>query len=68
MVEHDLKRECLQFGCASHSCFKEDCKTCGFYREEAQRRKELPLIEDEDGIRRKIIRRKKNDGLPGNET
>lgn len=60
MVEGDLKRVCLQFGCASHSYFREDCKTCGFFKEEAQRRKELPLIEDEDGIRRKIIRRKNN--------
>lgn len=52
-----LIQQCLQFGCPSHSDIREDCRNCGFFREEALRRKNIPLTEDEDGTRRKVIRR-----------
>ena len=61
MTDYNIVRDCTQHGCASHSYFREDCRTCGFFKKEAQRRKELPLVEDEDGISRKIIRRTKDE-------
>ena len=66
LVSVDLIRECIMQGCDSHEKIKEDCLHCGFYRAEAQKRKELPLVKDQDGGLRKIVRRKRND--QGNDT
>lgn len=52
--------------CSNPSCTTgpgNDCKLCGFNMEEAERRKTLPLIADENGIRRKYVGKHiKNDG------
>lgn len=60
LVSVDLIRECIMQGCDSHSEYREDCETCGFFRKEAERRKQIPFCEYEDGTRGKIIRRKNN--------
>lgn len=36
-------------------CKKQDCERCGFNPEEAERRKDIPLTECDDGLRRKIL-------------
>lgn len=41
-------------GCTSSI---RNCATCGFDVDEAERRKKLPLETDENGIRKKVIRR-----------
>lgn len=38
-----LTEMCVLGGCASHRAITEDCKHCGNYRSEIERRKALPL-------------------------
>lgn len=46
---------CTQGGCG-HFAGVTNCKSCGFWKEEAARRRELPLIKDQaTGLRRKYV-------------
>lgn len=45
---------CLQGGCAQFQDLTT-CKTCGFWKEEDARRKELPMIKGQDGLRREYV-------------
>ena len=42
---------CLKGGCY----WPSGCSSCGFDKNEAERRKQLPLVLCKDGLRRKII-------------
>lgn len=61
MISGELLKKCSLQGCEYNDCVTEKCERCGFFSEEAERRRELPLVEDGDGLRRKIIRRKANE-------
>ena len=56
-IPDEIKKRCLQKGCEHPS----NCDVCGFDREVAAARKNLPLVRCEDGLRRKIIH-KETDG------
>ena len=53
----NLQRRVCGVTCTNFSCTRGpaegDCPTCGFCLEEIERRKNLPLIEGPDGLRRK---------------
>lgn len=55
----NFQKRCQIGGCdnATSKC----CATCGFWPEESKRRREIAPVMCKDGLRRKIIRRKKND-------
>lgn len=40
-------------------CEHRDCARCGFNADEAERRKNIPLTECDDGLRRKVITKEK---------
>lgn len=61
MISVELLKKCSLQGCEYNDSVTAKCKHCGFFSEEAERRKTLPLIEDGDGLRRKIARRKANE-------
>ena len=48
----------LEAGCAQ----PKDCSKCGFNKREAARRRRLPLEQGPNGLWRKVIRRKQNEG------
>lgn len=56
MKENAIKARdnCLMGGCA-HFLGYDHCKHCGFNKYEDRRRKRLPLIMGEDGLRRKYV-------------
>lgn len=46
------RRFCLKEGCQQYDLYPNtDCRKCGFFRTEAERRKRLPLRADENGRR-----------------
>lgn len=48
-------------GCMNVTCFDHrGCSRCGFFEEEAARRKMIPLTLCKDGLMRKLIPRKSN--------
>lgn len=53
------KEICMNGGC--YNATTKCCGTCGMNPAEAERRKKVPVVKCRDGLRRKIIRRKKND-------
>lgn len=57
-------KNCLRGGCDVIG----QCSRCGFDRSENERRKLLPLVKGEDGLRRKIIPRKERPGDEREET
>lgn len=56
----DPKDYCILQGCSAWA--GPWCIHCGFCEEEDERRKRLPLVMDENGIRRKYVGVQKNDG------
>lgn len=50
--EVEVSRNCLQGGCGRFNGYL-NCVRCGFNVYEYERRRALPLIEGEDGLRRK---------------
>jgi len=56
--KHDEMMDCTMGGCGT-LWYPGACKRCGFNWDEAERRKKLPLVEDErDGLRRKHVGRR----------
>lgn len=57
MKENIIKAidECLMGGCGNILAGYENCKHCGFNKYEDRRRKRLPLIKGEDGLRRRYV-------------
>lgn len=54
--------------CLCGTCYSmTNCERCGWNADEAARRKLLPLIEREDGLRRKIIPSKQVKEVPDND-
>ena len=49
--EKERPKGCLNVTCWDH----RGCSRCGFFEEEAERRKQIPLTLCEDGLRRKLI-------------
>lgn len=47
-------RGCMMKYCAEYSS-TQDCQKCGFYADEAERRKRIPLTVGKNGLRRKRI-------------
>ena len=41
-------------------CNREGCRTCGFNKDEIERRREIPLTVNSKGLRRKLLSRPKN--------
>lgn len=66
MMSDVLTEMCVLGGCATHRTITDDCKHCGNYRAEIERRRTLPLTDGADGLKRKNI---STDGrtLPANE-
>lgn len=54
MEQLDNRENCA-LGRVRADCLKANCATCGWYKPEIARRKELPLVKGEDGLWRKII-------------
>lgn len=52
----DFRKHCQLGGCENKT--NKCCVECGFQKEEARRRKQIPAVMCKDGLRRKIIRRK----------
>ena len=54
--------KCLMQSNARNCVMSAACRYCGLNRDEAERRRQLPLIEDENGIRRKYTGKKRLEG------
>ena len=44
------------------------CRQCGWWPEEIERRKDLPLVKGENGLFHKVVRKEGNDGYTGQAT
>lgn len=55
MMSDVLTEMCVLGGCAAHRAIADECKHCGNYRSEIERRKALPLTDGTDGLRFKRV-------------
>lgn len=54
--KYDDIQKCTMGGCGT-LWYPGACKKCGFNKDEAERRRKLPMEVCPDGLRRKILRR-----------
>lgn len=55
MMSDVLTEMCVLGGCAAHRAIDEECKHCGNYKAEIERRRTLPLAEGEGGLKFKCV-------------
>ena len=55
MMSDVLTEMCVLGGCAAHRAIADECKHCGNYRSEIERRKALNLTDGTDGLRFKRV-------------
>ena len=55
MMSDVLTEMCVLGGCAAHRAITDECKHCGNYRAEIERRRALPLTDGSDGLRCKCV-------------
>ena len=55
MMSNVLTEMCVLGGCAAHRAIADECKHCGNYRSEIERRRALPLTAGGDGLRFKRV-------------
>lgn len=62
MAKRDLSASRCKLGLEEHCGSYINCQGCGWWPDEIERRKKLPLVPDKDGILRKVIRRGGSNG------
>lgn len=55
MMSDSLTEMCVLGGCALQHTITDDCKHCGNYRAEIERRRALPLTDGADGLKFKNV-------------